>query len=445
MTAIKLPYSEELEQSVLGSILIDESLLSRFFKEWAIEWFYSPVNKIIITQIFELWLSGISIDLLSLNKILTEKGLLDTIGWLSYLTDLTDIAITYNFDSHSQQLAELYKRREIIKEAERLKKLWLSWDIDTGTEDIIKSINSILSEWRSLATSSEENIEKLKTHIEQNKGKDMLGYSFWVSFLDKHTKGIRKGKTYRIGSPSGVGKTNLIYQIINSLMSQDAKVLFISLENSIETTYIKLLASYQKVNPNLLEFGTVEPDYTFLEKYKNQLILTDQLFDFAEIKREVVRTKPDVVILDYIGLVNIKWTDERTKYDKYADWVKEFLQKNNSIAWIDLSNLNKDDDEERIRMHRGFNWAAKLRNNTDVAIHMFYWKPFYDYREKVNQIWSEEAKEWIRAKQAITFLISKNRLWVDWVEDAFLIDFNKGINYEEMTKEKKDSISKMAF
>ena len=59
--------------------------------------------------------------------------------------------------------------------------------------------------------------------------------------------------------------------------------------------------------------------------------------------------KPDVVILDYIGLVNIKGTDEKSLYNRYADEVKEFVQKNKHLAWIDLSNLNKDDDEERIR------------------------------------------------------------------------------------------------
>lgn len=69
----------------------------------------------------------------------------------------------------------------------------------------------------------------------------------------------------------------------------------------------------------------------------------------------MLRVKPDVVILDYIGLVNIKGHDEKTLYQKYADEVKQFLQKNQEIAWVDLSNLNKDDDEEKIRMYKGFN------------------------------------------------------------------------------------------
>jgi hypothetical protein len=157
--------------------------------------------------------------------------------------------------------------------------------------------------------------------------------------------------------------------------------LFISLENTIETTYINLLSSLQKTNSRKIERGEIEPNTEWLRRNKEKLILTDQIFDIQEIKREVVKHKPDVVILDYIGLVSIKGCDEKSLYNTYADEVKRFVQKHKSFAWIDLSNLNKDDDEERIRQHKGFNGSAKLRNNTDFALHMFYYKPFYEYKE----------------------------------------------------------------
>lgn len=107
----------------------------------------------------------------------------------------------------------------------------------------------------------------------------MLGWSWGIPWLDEKTKGIRKSKTYRIGSPSGVGKSNLVYQITDSLLKQGAKVLFVSLENSIETTYVKLLSTVQGVNPNSIERGMVEPDFAYLDKYAHSFKLTDQTFD----------------------------------------------------------------------------------------------------------------------------------------------------------------------
>jgi hypothetical protein len=249
---------------------------------------------------------------------------------------------------------------------------------------------------------------------------------------------IRKWKTYRVGSPSWVWKSNLLYQVIPALLEQWAKVLFISLENSIQTTYVKLLSAIQWVNSNDIEKWVHRANTDWLKKYNNKFFLTDQLFDMWEIKRDVLRVKPDVVILDYIWLVNIKGFDEKSKYDKYSDEVKEFIQKNQSLAWIDLSNLNKDDNEEKIRMFKWFNGSAKLRNNTDFAMHFFYNQPFYNYKTEVMRIWADNKKEEVRWKNVITFFISKNRLWVDNEEEQFIINYNKWYKYIQATKEQKD-------
>ena len=340
----------------------------------------------------------------------------------------------------------MYKRREIIKQWDKIiKSGQKSETFEDDIEEFMWKFSSILSWGKSLSTSSEENVEKLKKLIQENKGKDMLWWSWWIPWLDNKTKGIRNSKTYRIGSPSGVGKSNLVYHITDSLLTQGAKVLFVSLENSIETTYVKLLSTVQGVNPNSIERGVVEPDFDYLDRYTDKFKLTDQTFDLWEIKREVLRVKPDVVILDYIWLVNIKGCDEKTLYQKYADEVKQFLQKSQDLAWIDLSNLNKDDDEEKIRMYKWFNWAAKLRNNTDFALHMFYHKPFYEYKKAVWESGNKEAKEAFEGKQVITFLVSKNRLGVDWVEETFVIDFNKGIKYTQATEEQMEKWKTLWF
>jgi len=97
-----------------------------------------------------------------------------------------------------------------------------------------------------------------------------------------------------------VGKTNLVYQTIYSLLKQKAKVLFVSLENSVETTYVKFLSTVQEVNPYQIEKGLVQPNLSFLRDNKDNFILTDKLFELNDIKREVLKVKPDVVILDYI-------------------------------------------------------------------------------------------------------------------------------------------------
>jgi hypothetical protein len=69
---------------------------------------------------------------------------------------------------------------------------------------------------------------------------------------------------------------------------------------------------------------------------------------------------------------------------------------------------------------------------------MFYYKPFYEYKEsfllsKDNNQSVEQAFYW---KQVITFLISKNRWGVDGIEKPFQIDFDKGICYSAVPADK---------
>jgi hypothetical protein len=48
--------------------------------------------------------------------------------------------------------------------------------------------------------------------------------------------------------------------------------------------------------------------------------------------------QPDVVILDYIGLISCKGVTEEAKFTQYAIEVQRFV-KASQVGWIDLSNL----------------------------------------------------------------------------------------------------------
>lgn len=440
----QLPHDYELEKAILSTILTSPELMEEIFVNVELEYFDNPIYREVAEVVYNMFIVQTEISLLSVKTALEENKLLDKIGGLSWLADLTEYNLEVrHWQTYANKLQELYKKREIIKEARKMEnKAFSSDNIDEDIISSFDSINRVLMEGESKSTDVEDNINLLENYIALNKNKnwDLLWWSWWdeLSWLDKHTQGIRKGKTYRIGAPSGLGKTNLVYQTIVSLLEQWAKVLFVSLENNIETTYIKLLSTVQWCNPYQIEKGLVKPDTEWLRKYKNNFILTDQLFDINEIKRETLKTKPDVVILDYIWLVNIRGFDEKTVYNKYADEIKQFVQKHQWLAWIDLSNLNKSDDEQAIRFHKWFNGAAKLRNNTDVAIHMFDYQPFADYKRMVFESWGEESQERVRGKKAITFFLSKNRLGNDNEEETFTINFNEWIRYVQATEKQKE-------
>ena len=431
---------EEIELAYLWGLIQDNDLIDK--TSLSSDMFYNSDYGRIFDFLVRVREMKKDIDMLLLKNKLTEVGILERLGWLAWLVSLFENYVSsLHFQDYEGKIKKAYKQRKILVRARKLKKIATDWDdLDEGIDGVYQEINDIMLEGGKNSMTVEDGINKMLKTIEENKGKDLIWWSWWLDFLDEATKWIRKWKTYRIGAPSGLGKTNLAYQTISNLLQQGAKVMFVSLENSIDTTYIKLLSSMQGVSPNDIETGKIAAEVDFIKDFRNHLLITDQLFEWGEITREIKRFKPDVVFLDYIGLVDVNWCDEKTLYNKYADLQKKFIQKNQQIAWVDLSNLNKDDDEERIRMHRWFNGSAKLRNNTDFALHMFYHKPFYEYKKQVLNMAEKTSPEYgsVLNKQVITFLISKNRLWPDGTEEQFYINFEEGIKYNEASKDMKD-------
>lgn len=197
------------------------------------------------------------------------------------------------------------------------------------------------------------------------------------------------------------------------------------MENDKEITLVKMLANRQGVNANYMTEGLVAPDFEYLRKVKDRFFLFDQSYELSDIFSKCMETKPDVVILDYIGLVNIKKVKEDDKYTEYAKQVQQFV-KRERYSWIDLSNLPKgEEDEEQLRMRGGFYGSSFLKNNADVGIHIFYNRKFYKTKDELGPSMNDQQKIWYHNKQGLTFLVSKNRLGPAKVEEDFVIDFEK--------------------
>ena len=431
----ELPQNIELEKAILWYILYNWNEAQDIFIDLEYEYFEDSNLRFIVENIYEMFLTWEFVDLITVDNKIKDKEFYKWMWWRLFLMEVVEtLESTSSIWTMITQLILLYKQRQVIKQARVLESIWYSNNLDDWVTQCIQDITKILNEWASGILDMETNIQKLDTYIEENKNKTLVGYSWGLDWLDEYTWGIRKGKTYRIWGMSWVWKTSVVYQVIDNLLQQWAKVLFISLENTIQTTLVNFLSVKQKVNPRLIEKGVVKAEMDYLKQYKDTFIILDSVNDLNWIKREILKNKPDVVILDYIWLVEIKWFDEFSKYNKYADEVRHFIQNNQQFAWIDLSNLNKSETEETIRLYGWFNWSAKLRNNTDFAMHIFWYKPFTDYKKMVLESWEEANKQKMYWKKANTFLITKSRLWDDWIEKQYLINFNEGTIFKEAEK-----------
>ena len=170
-------------------------------------------------------------------------------------------------------------------------------------------------------------------------------------------------------------------------------------------------------NSRAIEYGNVKPDAEYIANMKGKFFIIDDTYELSEIFAKVMSIKPDVVVLDYIGLVTVNKLTESSMYDEYAKSVQKFVKKTKT-AWIDLSNLPKDADEDTMRIFGGFYGSSFLRNNTDVGIHMMKYKPFFDWKSKMednpnHSKMMEEDRAYrnrMQSVKALSVVITKNRI-----------------------------------
>lgn len=143
-----------------------------------------------------------------------------------------------------------------------------------------------------------------------------------------------------------MGKTQMgCYNLIPNLLKQGAKVAFFTLENDMATTINNLIANMQGVDNNALMDGTVKANLDLLYPYKDSLSIIEDTKDLHKIFKTIRDIKPDVVVLDYIGLIKMKGVDNKEKFTLYSEEVQGFAKEQN-ISWIDLSNLRMGDEDE---------------------------------------------------------------------------------------------------
>ena len=98
------------------------------------------------------------------------------------------------------------------------------------------------------------------------------------------------------------------------------------------------MSNYQHQSMDSILRGSTPANFDYLQSIQANLNIVDSSFYLSDIFSKVMEFSPDVVILDYIGLMSIRGFTEEQKYTEYAIQVQRFV-KQVQVSWIDLSNL----------------------------------------------------------------------------------------------------------
>ena len=377
-----LPHSTSAEESVLGSILLNNDCYDKIVRHIPnSEIFYHKKHKKTYDIIQSLLKDGVVADLVTVASRIKDEDI--DAYWLSGLSD--SVVSLAHVETHSKLIYEKYLHRKIINETYKIQKV--AYDDNFGFFDLIEKIRSLNEEVLDTKPGKEFNLEEVsKNAIESIANHENL-ISFGYKILDGMAGGMTKGEITVLAGRPGHGKTTFAVNLAKKLLDQGLKVLVINREMTNEEMMKKLFVlhsgklSYHSVRTGSItevvgdELSHVSKD--IVNKYKGLLTMYDDVSSLPETMSIVSRIRPDIVIDDYIQLAKVpNKTDRRFEIEAVMQEYK-WIAKKYKIVPILVSQLNRD-IERRIDPIPKMSDLAESSSIEQVAENILF--IYYDYK-----------------------------------------------------------------
>ena len=312
---VGLLYSEEVESTVLGAMIIsEESCLVVREENVKADDFYKTYNQVIFRAIGNIFKEKGTIDLVMVLEKLKDNNEIEKANGITYVTDLSySVPTTANITSYIELLKEYSRKRKLVDVAK-----YINTNIGKSVEDVQQGATSLLTkliEDKTLKETSENQEEEYLQVLEKRMNGEIVAIRTGLIGIDREIGGFSGGDLVTIFAFSGVGKTALATCITLNSIRQRKRVLFFSLEMPKEQIRDRIISSVTEIPFRKLKSGKLEGKEiddvikcnSILSKNKSLVISEeDDLMNIiSKIQIEIMRNYVDIIFIDYINLINI--------------------------------------------------------------------------------------------------------------------------------------------
>ena len=305
MKAIQTINSEEYENAVLGSILIDPKVMDSLSTDLNADDFYKTANKKLYSLLAKMHELGNPIDLMTVYEFAREQRLDSAIGGtrrLIYLTETTPSSA--NFKYYADKVLEASQKRKILTEISLVYKGISNGTISGNDAGIrLNKIDAYRSEHSNLVPVSAYDLEDTAQPVQ----------SLWDEML-------YPACITQINSEPGVGKTTFVYNLcitganggsfLGIPFSSPLKVLNIDVETPVWKRGIKL---------KTITDGRLPRELYFI----NALNLSLQ---FSELLGLCKKEKYDLVVFDTQSRIfNLEHENDNAEVNKMMELLRKLV------------------------------------------------------------------------------------------------------------------------
>ncbi len=335
------PHSDEAEQSVIGSMIMDKDAIVAASEAIMGEDFYQQRYGVLFDAMLELFNEGKPVDLITLQNKLKEKDVPPELCSLEFIRDLiTAVPTSANVRYYANIVKEKSVLRQLIKVTEGItNECYLDKEkVETILENTEKKVFDILQKRNSgefvgikdIVFHSLESIEAAA----RNKG-SVTGIATGFYDLDYKTAGLQPSDLVLIAARPSMGKTAFVLNIAEyvALKSSITTAIF-SLEMSRDQLVKRMLSMHSKVDSQSIRSGDLN-DEEWLKLVESARVIGNSnliIDDTSSISISELRSKCRKFKLEYnLGLVIIDYLQLMTGSRKAESRQQEISEISRSL------------------------------------------------------------------------------------------------------------------
>ena len=355
------PQAIELEEAVLGAMLIDKKGVDEVIDLLEPEAFYKTSHKNIFESIFRLFQNSQPIDLLTVSADLRKNGKLESIGGDYYLVNLTQkVASSAHIEFHARIILQKYIQRSLIRISNEI--IESSYKESVDVFDLLDEAESKLYDVaqgniKKSSYTAQNLVMLAKKKIEEIANKDGLsGVTSGFEKLDLLTSGWQPSDLIIIAARPGMGKTALTLSMARNMsVTKQTPVAFFSLEMSSVQLITRLISSETGLSSEKLRTGKLadhewkQLNVKIGDLEKAPLFIDDtpalSIFDLrAKARRLASQHDIKLIIVDYLQLMTAGTSSKAGNREQEISTISRNLKslaKELDIPVIALSQLSR--------------------------------------------------------------------------------------------------------
>lgn len=313
------PQATDIEETVLGAILIESSAFARVSEMLKPESFYVPAHSKIYKAVCSLFAKSSAIDMMTVIAELKLQGSLEEIGGMFFITQLANrVANSANIVDHAKIIEQKFIQREVIRVCSET--LRGAYDDTTDIFELIEAhqgeiYNSVKNTYGRNDVHISEAVKGRLHEYQKQCVEGLTGVGTGFTDLNRLTNGWQNTDLIIIAARPAMGKTAFVLETAKSAaIMHNVPVGIFSLEMSQEQLTDRMISSETGVyQDKIKKRNLTEYDWLQFHSKLGPLVDSNIYIDdtpgisITSLRSKAIRMKErygiGLIVIDYLQLM----------------------------------------------------------------------------------------------------------------------------------------------